>query len=237
MSSGVTGMLAPGWHRFVLPPAVLGAITAPVCKPASALFLAAAGFLAFFFRNPDREPPSDPRLMVSAADGRLLGRVMHVGPGDEEVESYLDEPVMVSVFMSPLDVHVNRAPFDGVVREVNRVRGRTVPAFRSSSATENHRAILLFEGRVPFLVRLVVGAVARRIDLYVEEGDRVRRGQPIGMIRLGSRVDVAVPRAHVDRVLVSVGDRVRAGETPIIRVKEGRRSGRADREVEDHQPA
>ncbi len=221
-------MMAPKWRRFVLPPAVLGALAAPACKPLSALLLAAAGFLAFFFRNPGREPPSDPNVMVSAADGRLLGKVMHVGPGDEEVESYLDDPVMVSVFMSPLDVHVNRAPFDGVVREVERIKGRTVPAFKGSSALENHRAILLFEDRVPFLVRLVVGAVARRIDLYVDEGDRVRRGQPIGMIRLGSRVDVAVPRSHVDSVLVSEGDRVKAGETPIIRLKEGIRRERRE---------
>ncbi len=213
-------MMAPGWWKFVTPPAALGAALLPVSPPLSLVCLGASAFLAFFFRNPPREPPSDPSLAVSPADGRLLGYVMEAGEvPDDELSSYLDDPVTVSVFMSPLDVHVNRAPLDGRVAEVEILKGRFRPAFRKDSATENNRAVLLFDGDPPFVVRLVSGAVARRIDLYVQEGDEVKKGEPIGMIRFGSRVDLAVPRSSVEELLVRKGDSVKAGETPVIRVK------------------
>lgn len=213
-------MMAPGWWKFVTPPAALGAALFPWSRPLSFLCLGTAAFLAFFFRNPPREPPSDPSLAVSPADGRLLGYVMEAGEAsDDELSSYLDDPITVSVFMSPLDVHVNRAPLDGRVVEAEILKGRFRPASGKIRPPRTTGRCCCSTATPPFVVRLVSGAVARRIDLYVQEGDEVNKGEPIGMIRFGSRVDLAVPRSSVEELLVRKGDSVKAGETPVIRVK------------------
>ncbi len=216
-------MLAPGWYKPVLPTALAGVAAGYLEPLASVPFALAVGFLLFFHRNPGRRPPEDPTLVVSPADGRLAGgRVMHAGPmTDDEMVSYVDDPVGVSVFMSPLDVHVNRAPYDGVLKEVERVKGGFKPAY-SEEALGNNRVVMLFEGPgFEFAVRLISGAVARRIAVFVEEGDRVSKGDVISMIRLGSRVDVALPACVVEELEVERGDRVKAGETPIARLRQG----------------
>ncbi len=215
-------MLAPGWYKPTLPTAAVGLAVGYFEPLVSIPFALAVGFLLFFHRNPDREPPEDPSLAVSPADGRLAGgRVMHVGPmTDEEMISYIDDPVGISVFMSPLDVHVNRAPYDGRLREVERIRGGFKPAY-SDEALGNNRVVLLFEGPgFDFVVRLISGAIARRIVVFIEEGEEVSKGDVISMIRLGSRVDVAFPSEVVEELKVERGDRVKAGETPVARIQQ-----------------
>ncbi|PSQ42048.1 phosphatidylserine decarboxylase family protein [Halobacteriales archaeon SW_7_68_16] len=201
---------APGVRRYALPP-VLAAIVAAVASPALALgFVALAGFVCWFFRDPDRTRP--PRGIVSPADGRvsLIRRE--------------DDRIRVGVFMNVSDVHVNRAPIGGSVDSVRHEPGGHLPAF-SKSAERNERTHFAI-GDVD--VTLIAGTIARRITPYVDDGDAVGRGDRIGHIAFGSRADVLLP-ASVDRddVAVERGERVRAGETVVARV-DGRPTDTAD---------
>jgi len=162
-------------------------------------------FLAvgFFFRDPDRRTPAVEGAVVSAADGRVVG-IREVGLGG----------VQVSVFLSVFDVHVNRIPFSGRVRTVQRRPGRFFWAFAERASSENEQVAVEIEtaGRT-LVVKQIAGFVARRIVCRATEGAQVRRGERFGMIKFGSRVDLILPAGS--EVRVRVGDRVRAGETII----------------------
>jgi phosphatidylserine decarboxylase len=167
---------------------------------------------ALFFRDPERVVPSDPRLVLAPADGEVTAVV-------EEDESFLGEPGhRVSIFLSPLDVHINRSPVAG--RIVNRMkrRGRHLAAFKEDATAQNAAVVLDLEGD-PYgrmIVRQIVGVLARRIVCRVREGDVLTAGQRIGLMRFSSRMDVVMPTCC--RVVVSVGDRVRGGVSPIAEV-------------------
>jgi len=169
------------------------------------VFLALAAFMAYFFRDPSRTIPDGDGLILSAADGRVT-RVEDDG-----------EHKLVSVFLSPLDVHINRAPISGTVREVNYVRGKKSPATSDNSSLVNERNSLVIEnGNLTIVCTQIAGIVARRIVCWAKPGDQLVRGEKFGLIKFSSRTDLLMP-AEVE-VEVKVGDRVVGGETVIARV-------------------
>ena len=170
----------------------------------ASLFLALAAFMAFFFRNPRRNIPTDPGLIVSAADGRVT-RIEEDG-----------DSVLVSVFLSPLDVHVNRSPIAGTVTDVKMFKGLKRPATSDTASGTNERNSLTLEGEgITVVCTQIVGILARRIVCRAKPGDYLDRGELFGLIRFGSRTDLLMPK-NVS-ICVKVGDRVRGGETIIAR--------------------
>ena len=168
-------------------------------------------FCLFFFRDPERVVPAGERLVVAPADGRVVAVLR---------DRALDAPATrVSIFMSPLDVHVNRSPVTGVVEDVRHTAGKFRAAFADKASLDNERTALVVAsaGRRYLLVQ-IAGAVARRIVCHVEAGDRVQRGERFGMIMFGSRVDLFLPPG-VEPV-VGRGDRVRAGSTVVAEAPE-----------------
>ncbi len=170
-------------------------------------FTALALFVAFFFRDPARFPPPDPRLLVSAADGK----VVDVGPSASDPSRQ-----QIGVFLSIFDVHINRSPIAAVVSGIRYTPGSFFAAYKKEAATQNERnEIELEDGDFRVTVRQIAGVVARRIVWWIAENDRLERGQKIGLIQFGSRTEVVLPRGA--EVLVRVGDRVKGGETAIAR--------------------
>ena len=171
---------------------------------------ALALFVFWFFRDPEREIPRDERLILSPADGRV------VGIAESKEERFLkDRTVQVSVFLSPLNVHVNRIPSSGKVREIAYQKGRFLAAQSHRASRENEQNAILLEtetGKKIVFVQ-IAGFLARRIVCWIKQGDFVEQGMRFGMIRLGSRMDLFLPTST--RVLVKVGDRVKAGLTVI----------------------
>ena len=178
----------------------------------AALALVLLGWLATFFRDPERTPESPlPDVLLAPADGRVTAIETIVEP------RYLEGPARrISIFLSLWDVHVQRSPCDGVVRWLDYQPGTFAPAY-SARAERNESNLIGLEtahGRVA--VRQVAGILARRIVCWPAVGDRVRRGQRLGLIKFGSRVDLFLP-PHAD-VLVVVGQPVRAGQTVVARL-------------------
>jgi phosphatidylserine decarboxylase len=160
----------------------------------------------FFFRDPERPLPTDQSLIVSPADGR----VMAVGPAGSDAPAGTWQ--QITIFLSPLDVHVNRAPFSGRVTRVSHKAGQFLPAYKPESGAVNEQSEIWVDhdGRTA-VFRQVVGLLARRVVTRVREGETVVVGQKIGVMKFGSRMDVFLPAALA--VQVHKGDRVVAGET------------------------
>ena len=172
-------------------------------------FLILAAFFLFFFRDPERGSPADDAAVVSPADGRVLV----AGPAIAEAAPP-GTWQQVSIFLSPLDVHVNRVPVSGRVTRVSFTRGRFLPAYRHDAATTNERSeIWIDHGRQMVVVRQIVGILARRVVCRVQTGVDVRAGDRFGIMKFGSRMDVFLPPTATIRV--KVGDVVRGGETVI----------------------
>lgn len=180
--------------------------------PAAAAF-AVWLILVNFFRDPERTTPKGELLVIAPADGVVkdIGDVME--------PKFLGETAnRIGIFLSPLDVHVNRMPMDCTVVQVIYVKGKMLKAYDPLAITENEAASTCIEvlgGRLRMIVRQITGAVARRIVCPVKPGERYAAGQRYGMIKLGSRTEVWVPKCMPVRWHVKVGDRVRAGETVI----------------------
>ncbi len=175
------------------------------------LLLIATGFVVFFFRHPPRTTPLLADALVSAADGIVTG-IEEVPPPPEL--SMGDEPRMrISVFLSVFDVHVNRVPADGVVRQAVYVPGKFLNAALDKASEDNERQLLRIERAdgSDFAVVQIAGLIARRIVCDVAPGDEVAAGAPFGIIRFGSRVDVYCPAGF--RPWVVEGQRVVGGET------------------------
>lgn len=181
------------------------------------LFLIGTACLLYFFRDPERTPPPDSAAILAGADGR----VMSVTRLPERM--YLQtESVRISIFLSLFDVHVNRAPMAGHSMFLGYFPGRRFFAFREKSSELNqHNKILIEAPRMRCLVTQIVGPVVRRVVYWLshETPTLVKAGDRIGMMKFGSRLDIYLPAADVD-VLVKRGDRVRAGETVIARIKQ-----------------
>jgi phosphatidylserine decarboxylase len=183
----------------------------------AAPFAALGGFMAYFFRDPDRQVPQDPDVVVSPADGR----VMLAGPSDERWAPPGNWK-QITIFLSPMDVHMNRAPVGGRITRVEYRPGRFLPAYNEASNDNEFNEVWIDHNGRTVVYRQVVGMLARRIVCRVHEGDRLERGQRVGLMKFGSRMDVFVP---VDAaLLVSVGQGVVGGETVLARF--GSASGR-----------
>jgi phosphatidylserine decarboxylase len=170
--------------------------------------LVLAGFFVFFFRDPDRHPPTEPNVVVSPADAR----VMIVG--DPGSGAPAGDWQRISMFLSPLDVHVNYAPVEGQITKVEYHPGKFLPAYRAEAGTLNEwTEVWIDRNGTPVVVRQIVGILARRIVCRVTPGDIVSRGQRFGIMKFGSRIDLFLPPSA--RIRVRVGDHVVGGETPI----------------------
>ncbi|HKA61562.1 MAG TPA: phosphatidylserine decarboxylase family protein [Methylomirabilota bacterium] len=194
-----------GWP-FILPLAMAACIMGWMgWWAAAAVFGVAALACLGFFRDPERTPPDVPGAVLAPADGRVVAVV-------EATDPWVGQAVRVSIFLSPLDVHVNRSPIAGLVKNVEYAPGRFVAAYRPEASEENERCTVSLEGGTARVaVKQIAGVVARRIVCRVQPGDPLRAGERFGLIRFGSRTDLIVPRGTT--VKVAVGDRVRGGES------------------------
>jgi phosphatidylserine decarboxylase len=186
----------------------LGLIVAAIlvgwfARPAWSLIpLLLAVFFLWFFRDPERAIPDAAGAVVSPGDGKVTD-VSMVTVGSEE-------QARISIFLSVFDVHVNRSPIAGVVSEVRYQRGKFLNAMNQASAEQNEQNIVRVEGDGQVVVfKQIAGLLARRIVFHPKVGDRLERGQRVGLIKFGSRVDVLVESTAV--LQVKVGDRVRGG--------------------------
>lgn len=166
-----------------------------------------------FFRNPARNSPGGGDIVIAPADGKVV-----VVEETTEGEYLKDRRLQLSIFMSPVNVHVNRSPVSGLVKHVRYYQGKYLVAWHPKSSTENERTSIVVEHSpgVEILFRQIAGAMARRIRWYLKEGQQVAAGQEMGFIKFGSRVDVFLPLDAV--VQVKLGDRVRGGETVLARL-------------------
>jgi phosphatidylserine decarboxylase len=194
--------------------AVAAALTVGSIGAVPLLFLTA--FFLFFFRDPDRQPPSD---ADSAALSPADGRVLVAGPANAE-PAPPGAWQQVSIFLSPMDVHVNRSPVSGRVVKVELRRGRYLPAYHDQAATVNERSEVWLDHRGKTVVfRQIVGILARRVVCRVRSGDVVNAGQRVGIMKFGSRMDVFLPPEAV--LKVAVGDRVVGGMSVIATLDSG----------------
>ncbi len=171
---------------------------------------ALAAFFTFFFRDPDRALPASLRDVdvLAPADGRVLvaGEVVEGAPPGAWKQ--------ISIFLSPMDVHVNRVPVSGRVTRVTLTPGAFLPAYRHDAGGKNERSEIWIDHHgQPIVTRQIVGMLARRVVCRLAPGDDVRAGQRLGIMKFGSRMDVFVPRDST--ITVQVGATVRGGETVI----------------------
>ena len=194
-----------GWP-FILPLATAACIMAWMgWFAAAAVFGVAALACLGFFRDPERTPPEVPGAVLAPADGRVMAVV-------EATDPWVGEAVRVSIFLSPLDVHVNRSPIAALVKNVEHTAGGFVAAYRPEASEGNERCTVSLEGETARVaVKQIAGVVARRIVCRVQPGDALQAGERFGLIRFGSRTDLIVPRSTTMRV--TIGDRVRGGES------------------------
>ena len=172
-------------------------------------FVALAGFFAFFFRDPERVAPGGAHQILSPADGRVLvagAAIADAAPPGEWQQ--------ISIFLSPMDVHVNRVPVSGRITRVSYQPGTFLPAYHRHAAATNERSEIWIDHRGQAIVaRQIVGIMARRVVCRVDAGADVRAGDRFGIMKFGSRMDVFVPPSAT--LSVSVGQLVRGGETVI----------------------
>jgi phosphatidylserine decarboxylase len=185
-------------------PAVIAAIARrPVAATAFALL---GGFMTCFFRDPERQVPQEPGLVVAPADGR----VMIAGPTDHRWAPP-GEWTQITIFLSPMDVHMNRTPVEGRVTKVHYRPGKFLPAYDERSNDNELNELWIDSNGRTVVVRQVVGVLARRIVCRVVEGQQLARGERIGLMKFGSRMDVFLPPDAELRI--SVGEHTVAGET------------------------
>lgn len=178
---------------------LLGWLTSPVWAVIPVLL---AAFFLWFFRDPPRAIPQDPGAVVSPGDGKVTDvSTVDLGSGKQ---------TRISIFLNVFNVHVNRSPIAGVVRDVRYQRGRFMNAMSKVSADENEQNVVTVEGEGHHVVfKQIAGLLARRIVFHPKVGDRLERGQRVGLIKFGSRVDVLLePSARLN---VAVGDHVKGG--------------------------
>jgi phosphatidylserine decarboxylase len=203
------GIDRAGW------PFVLGALVVAVAvgfwvgRTWSVPFLVLAAFFLFFFRDPDRQIPSGPNLVLSPADARVMVAGDLPWPG-----APAGQWKIISMFLSPMDVHVNRTPVAGTVRHVEFQPGQFFPAYKKEAGELNEWTEVWFDRPGgPIVVRQIVGILARRIVCRVTEGQQVSAGERFGVMKFGSRIDLFLPKNAT--ILVKAGDKVVGGETTL----------------------
>ena len=201
-------MIVRDAFRFLIPLAILAILAFAfgfIVPGAFALLLLA--FVAFFFRNPRRAIPGDPRVIVSPADGKVV-KLERAG-----------QVTKMSIFLSLFNVHVNRSPIAGRIEAVDYRPGKFMAAFHDKASTDNERNIVMVSnGRINIVFTQIAGIVARRIVFWKRAGDTVGKGELVGLIRFGSRVDVLFPAGT--EATIGLGARVKGGSTPIGLIKE-----------------
>ena len=180
-------------------------------------FAALGAFFAYFFRDPERVVPLDEDLVVAPADGK----VMIAGEADRRWSPPGDWR-QITIFLSPMDVHINRTPVEGRVTRVAYKPGRFLPAYKEEASGNELNEIWLDHHGETVVVRQIVGVLARRIVCRIEEGQTLERGERIGLMKFGSRMDVFLP-AHAE-IAVQVGQQTVAGETVLARLRPRRLS-------------
>ncbi|RPI61387.1 MAG: phosphatidylserine decarboxylase family protein [Planctomycetaceae bacterium] len=182
-----------------------------------AIMLAVWGWVLWFFRDPDRPTPTEPGAIISPADGTVTD-ITPLGAG-----SMLGrDGVQIGIFMSVFSVHVNRSPVDGVIDHVDHVNGAFLDA-RDPAASQRNEAATIYmhythNGQTwPIVFRQIAGLIARRIITDITSGQAVKRGERIGMIKFGSRMEVLVPVELVGEVCVKIGQKVQAGLTVLAK--------------------
>ncbi|GEO24158.1 phosphatidylserine decarboxylase family protein [Cyclobacterium qasimii] len=167
-----------------------------------------------FFRNPAIPIPDNPELIYAPADGKVV--VIEKTMEDEFLK---EERIQISIFMSPINVHINRSPISGILKYFKYHPGKYLVAWHPKSSLENERTSLVIEhpNGVQLMMRQIAGAMARRIKWYVKEGDPMAQGYEFGFIKFGSRVDVFVPLDA--EILVNLDQKTKGGITPIAKFK------------------
>ncbi len=197
-------------YPFILSSAIVVLITAVLeIYWMAILFSILTFFILFFFRDPERQVIQKKGVFYSPADGKVIffGKTV-------EDEILKDQALEVSIFMSPFDVHINRIPCDGIVREIRYYPGRFYAAFKEDSSRANEHITMLIEGEDgSVVVRQVAGFLARRAVCNVKPGDIVKQGQRYGLIKFSSRVDIYLPLNA--NIRVKLKDKVKAGQTII----------------------
>ena len=201
-------MIVRDAFRFLIPLAILAILAfafGSIIPGALSILLFA--FVAFFFRNPRRAIPEDPRVIVSPADGKVV-KLERAG-----------QVTKMSIFLSLFNVHVNRSPIAGRIEAVDYRPGKFMVAFNDKASTDNERNIVMVSnGRINIVFTQIAGIVARRIVFWKRAGDTVGKGELVGLIRFGSRVDVLFPAGT--EATIGLGARVKGGSTPIGLIKE-----------------
>ncbi len=214
-----------GWV-FILAPIIVFGVLGLVARFAGwngvawsmgGLGLVLTAFMVYFFRDPDRIPPVDSKVIVAGADGviRAIETIKE--------EQYLNaEAVRISIFLNPFDVHVNRAPIAGTVSGLAYTPGRHLLTISNASSEFNEHSSILIDGEeTRCLVRQIVGPVVRRVVYWLAMNQALQKGERIGMMKFGSRLDMYFPADEVG-ITIKKGERVRAGETVIATLTKGR---------------
>lgn len=198
--------LAREGYPFILASVFVTIASWFIFQPAVFILILWTVFVIWFFRDPDRDIPSDENAIISPADGKviIIGKVFE----DRILKA---EAIKISIFMNVFNVHVNRAPASGKVLKIIYNHGKFFPADKDKASLENEQNALLIELKngKRLVVNQIAGLIARRIVCYVKPEDGVEKGQRFGMIRFGSRLDIYIPTDC--RTNVKVGDKVSAG--------------------------
>jgi phosphatidylserine decarboxylase len=203
------GIVREGIPYIVVPLVLSVAATAFGLWYVGLLFFLIALFMAYFFRDPRRVPPSDPDVVVSPADGRVT-RI-------ESPATEANAPTLISIFLSPLDVHINRSPIRGKIVDVVYSPGKFVMATKEEASLVNEQNALTIQGeKITVVCKQIAGILARRVICWKQKGDQLKLGERFGMIKFSSRTDILLP-SNV-KVTVSEGDRVWGGITVIGRI-------------------
>jgi len=195
---------------YISVPVLLGVAAAVLGFWYVAAFLGVVAlFMAFFFRDPKRVPPADPDVIVAPADGRIT-RIGSLVPGT-------DSPTLISIFLSPLDVHINRSPIPGKIVDVLYSPGKFLMATNEKASLVNEQNALTIQGeKITVVCKQIAGILARRVVCWKGKGDNLTLGERFGMIKFSSRTDVLLP-SNVT-ITVKEGERVRGGVTVIGRI-------------------
>jgi phosphatidylserine decarboxylase len=179
----------------------------------AAIFFILLLFVIYFFRDPERSIPNEKDIVVAPADGRVT-KVAAINPEKS------DSPNLISIFLSPLDVHINRSPIAGKISSVNYVKGRFVPATREDASLINEQNVITIEnGSVKVIMKQIAGIVARRCVLWKKAGESVDLGERLGLIKFSSRTDLILPAEF--KILIKAGDKLKGGVTIIGRKNNG----------------
>jgi phosphatidylserine decarboxylase len=194
-----------GWP-FILPLFGVAVLGLAILPGGGWLLLALTGFVAYFFRDPERAIPRNPGFLLAPADGKIVA----VSPLQHDPAQ--PSGTLVSIFLSVFDVHINRAPMSGTVVDVRYQPGKFLPAFRADASAMNEQNIVTLQaGDTRVIVKQIAGILARRIVCRLQAGDTLSAGERFGLIRFGSRVDILIP--HEFAVHARPGQHVRGGES------------------------